>query len=171
MIHIYCGDGKGKTSAAIGLAVRAAGRGRAVLIARFLKSEDSGEVLALPKIPGIRVMPCEKEFGFYFRMTEEQKLEAAEYYSRLFEQACEMARSRQIDVLILDELMAACSYRLVDEAKAAAFLRDCPADLEVVMTGRNPSEQLVGLADYVSEVVMKKHPYEQGVAAREGIEY
>ncbi|EHI60209.1 hypothetical protein HMPREF9473_01796 [ [Hungatella hathewayi WAL-18680] len=76
-VHIYCGDGKGKTTAAIGLAVRAAGRGKKVVIARFLKTEDSGEVEVLRSIPGITVLPCEKTFGFYFQMTEEQKREAA----------------------------------------------------------------------------------------------
>lgn len=70
-VHIYCGDGKGKTTAAVGLAVRAAGRGMRVLIVRFLKTEDSGEVSVLRRIPGIEVVPCEKTFGFTFRMTEE----------------------------------------------------------------------------------------------------
>ena len=78
MIQIYCGDGKGKTTAALGLAVRAAGREKRVLIARFLKTDDSGEVPVLSGIPGIQVMPCKKTFGFYFRMTDQQKKEAAD---------------------------------------------------------------------------------------------
>ena len=90
-VHIYCGDGKGKTTAAIGLAVRAAGRGKKVVIARFLKTEDSGEVEVLRSIPGITVLPCEKTFGFYFQMTEEQKREAALYYGSLLERAWSMA--------------------------------------------------------------------------------
>ena len=73
LIHIYCGDGKGKTTAATGLAVRAAGRGKRVVIARFLKTDDSGEVFVLKQVPGITVIPCTKTFGFYFRMTEKQK--------------------------------------------------------------------------------------------------
>ena len=83
MIHIYCGDGKGKTSAALGLAVRAAGRGKQVLIARFLKSEDSGEVIALRQIKEIEVIPCEKTFGFYKNMTKEVRQEAKEYYEKI----------------------------------------------------------------------------------------
>lgn len=171
MIHIYCGDGKGKTSAAIGLAVRAAGRGRKVLIARFLKNNDSGEVTALAEIDGICVLPCEKEFGFYSRMTKDQKAEAAEYYSGLFRRACEMVKKEAFQVLLLDELMAACTYQFVEESAVVDFLKTCPDGLEVVMTGRNPSEQLTALADYVSEVKMRKHPYEQGVPARKGIEF
>ena len=76
LLHIYCGDGKGKTSAAVGMAVRAAGCGMKVLVIRFLKTENSGEVEVLRSIPGITVPPCERTFGFVFRMTEEQKQEA-----------------------------------------------------------------------------------------------
>ena len=78
-VHIYCGDGKGKTSAALGLAVRAAGRTKRILLVRFLKNEDSGEVPALRLIPGITVMPCDQEFGFVFQMDQEKKTKAAEY--------------------------------------------------------------------------------------------
>ena len=112
-IHIYCGDGKGKTSAALGLAVRAAGRGRKVLIVRFLKNEDSGEVPALRQIPGIMVVPCEREFGFVFRMDEKQRAEAGSYYQKRFEQACCDGKNGTYDVLILDEILAACNYGLV----------------------------------------------------------
>ena len=92
MIHIYCGNGKGKTTAALGLAVRASGRAKRVLIARFLKTDDSGEVPTLSSIPQIHVIPCEKTFGFFFRMSEEQKKEAKEYYSQLFEQGTQSGR-------------------------------------------------------------------------------
>ena len=84
LVHIYCGDGKGKTSAAVGLAVRAAGRGMKVLVVRFLKTENSVEVEVLRSIPGITVTPCDRTFGFVFRMNEEQKAEAAEYYQKRF---------------------------------------------------------------------------------------
>ncbi len=87
LLHIYCGDGKGKTSAAVGMAVRAAGCGMKVLVIRFLKTENSGEVEVLRSIPGITVPPCERTFGFVFRMTEEQKQEAALYYQSRFEAA------------------------------------------------------------------------------------
>ena len=113
MIQIYCGDGKGKTTAALGLAVRAAGREKRVLIARFLKTDDSGEVPVLSGIPNIQVMPCKKTFGFYFRMTDQQKKEAADYYSHQFEEV--KAQAGEVDLVILDEIMAACNYQLVSE--------------------------------------------------------
>lgn len=93
LVHIYCGDGKGKTSAAVGLAVRAAGRGLPVVIARFLKTDDSGEVDMLKRLPGVRVLPCERTFGFVFRMSEETKREAAVWYGELFSRAVREAKA------------------------------------------------------------------------------
>ncbi|MCI9161871.1 MAG: cob(I)yrinic acid a,c-diamide adenosyltransferase [Lachnospiraceae bacterium] len=170
-IHIYCGNGKGKTSAALGLAVRAAGRGKRVLIVRFLKTEDSGEVSILRRIPGITVTPCDHEFGFTFQMGVEEKAEAAKYYRQRFEEACHEAVSCGYDILILDEILAACSSSMVREEDVINFLKNPPAHLEIVLTGRNPSRQLLEMADYVSEIRMEKHPYQKGLPARKGIEY
>lgn len=169
LVHIYCGDGKGKTSAAIGLAVRAAGRGKKVLISRFLKTDDSGEVMILKEIPGITVLPCEKSFGFLFRMNEEQKKEAASYYQEQFEKTVKMAE--RYDLLILDEMMASISGKMVPEERVLQFLQEKPENLEVVLTGRNPSDRLKEEADYISEILAVRHPYEKGIPAREGIEY
>ena len=170
-VHIYCGDGKGKTSSAVGLAVRASGRGKKVLIVRFLKTEDSGEVEVLRKIPGITVTPCDRTFGFVFRMNEEQKREAGAYFQSRFENAVKTAVEDGVDLLVLDEILASCNYGLVREDDVAEFLRNRPAEMEVVLTGRDPSDRLIALADYVSEIKMVKHPYTQGIGGREGIEY
>lgn len=171
LVHIYCGDGKGKTSAAVGLAVRAAGRGMKVLVVRFLKTENSGEVEMLRSLPGITVTPCDRTFGFVFRMNEEQKREAAQYYQKRFEDAAQEAVQGQYDLLILDEILASCNYGMVSEESVVEFLKDKPAELEVVLTGRDPSEALQDLADYVSEICMRKHPYQKGIPARRGIEF
>ena len=171
LVHIYCGDGKGKTSAAVGLAVRAAGRGMKVLVVRFLKTENSGEVEVLRSIPGITVTPCDRTFGFVFRMTEEQKQEAARYYQDRFETAARETVQGQYDLLVLDEILASCNYGMVKEQSVTEFLKSRPERLEVVLTGRDPSETLLELADYVSEICMRKHPYQKGIPARKGIEY
>lgn len=170
-VHIYCGDGKGKTTASIGLAVRAAGCGYRVLIARFLKTDNSGEVAGLSSVPGIEVVPCKRSFGFFSQMTEEQKREAAIYYSGLLENVVKRAVEEEYDMLVMDEIMAVCNYGLVEEARVRAFLQNRPAGMEVVLTGRDPSEKLVRLADYVSEIRKIKHPFDEGVTARKGIEY
>ena len=170
-VHIYCGDGKGKTTAAVGLAVRALGRGQKVLMTRFLKTDDSGEVRILKNLPGMDLTPCEKCFGFYFRMSEEEKKEAAEYYSHLLAATLKKAAEGQYDMLILDEIMAACKYGLAEEKKLLEFLKNRPKKLEVILTGRDPSPGILKAGDYISEIHALRHPYEKGVTAREGIEY
>lgn len=170
-VHIYCGDGKGKTTAALGLAVRAAGRGMKVIIARFLKNEDSGEVAVLRQIPGICLKPCHKCFGFFCQMTEEQKKEAKKYYGQLFRDTWKEALEGKYDMVILDEIMAACRYGFLSEEELEMRLRERPFGLEVVMTGREPSAGLLRMADYVSEICKRKHPYDQGIGARAGVEY
>lgn len=171
MIHLYCGEGKGKTTAGIGLCIRSAGYGHKILCVRFLKNNHSGELSILNRIKEVTVLPCEKEFGFYNRMTEEQKKEAKEYYSRLFGKAVKAVETEKYQVLFLDEIIASYNYALIDKEELLSFLKNKPEDLEVVMTGRNPAEELVELADYVSEIQKVKHPYDRGVKARKGIEY
>ena len=175
LIHIYCGDGKGKTTAAVGLAVRAAGRGKRVLISRFLKTEDSGEVAVLRSIPGITVLPCDRNFGFSWNMTQVQRKAAALYYDHCLLNAWNMALGADggepYDMLVLDEAIGACNLGFVDEAGLVKALKEKPAALEVILTGRCPSEALRDQADYITEMVMRRHPYERGVGAREGIEY
>ena len=178
-VHLYCGDGKGKTTAAIGLAVRAAGTGKQVVAARFLKTDQSAEVT---------LIPCEKTFGFTWKMTDEVKREAADYYKSMFETACreavkrcekaEDSRSRKIQnnetcdvLLVLDEVCASLSSGLLELTDIVDFLDHRPAELEVVMTGRKPPEELLLRADYVTEMKKIKHPFDRKILARRGIEY
>ena len=118
-----------------------------------------------------RVTPCEKSFGFTFRMTEEQKKEAAVYYTALLDRTLKKAAKGGYHMLVLDEIMAVMNCGLVQEETVRAFITGRPSGLEVVMTGREPSEELISLVDYVSEIRKVKHPYDQGISAREGIEY
>lgn len=174
LVHIYCGDGKGKTSAAVGLAVRAAGCGRRVVIARFLKTDNSGEVEILKRLPEVTLIPCRKTFGFVRSMDEETKKECAAYNRDLFFEAVELAKNA--DLVVFDEIMAAVNYGMVPETDVLNFLETRPKKgesdgLEVVLTGRNPSEALITAADYVSEICKRKHPFDRGITARRGVEY
>ena len=175
LIHIYCGDGKGKTSAAIGAAIRAAGRGKRVLLARFMKTEDSGELAALAQVPLITVLPDGEGFGFSWNMTDARRKAASDSYAGKLSMAWELAvgesEENAYDMLILDEVIGTCSLGFIREESLLAALRDKPQGLEVILTGRGPSEQLLEMADYVTEMTMVKHPYEHGVGARKGIEY
>ena len=169
-IHIYCGDGKGKSTAAMGLALRAAGSGEKVLVTQFLKDGTSSELKILREIPGVQVLTCDKKFGFFWNRTEEQKIQAKNAYEELFEKAVQTARQENIFLLVMDEFIAAYNHGMIDQKKALAFLKEKPENLEVVLTGRDPAPELLEIADYVSEIQKKKHPFDQGLPARRGIE-
>ncbi len=170
LIHIYCGDGKGKTTAAIGLAVRCAGHGNHVLIVQFLKSRPTGELTSLALLPNIEVMRGKETAKFTFQMNDAEKAEVKREHLALFEKVKEKCADEQIDLLIFDEVIGACNTGVFDKEALIAFLKNKPKSLEVVLTGRNPAPELVELADYVSEICKRKHPFEKGIPARVGVE-
>lgn len=170
LIHIYCGDGKGKTTAAVGLAVRAAGARQRVLFAQFLKNGDSSELSVLRALENVEVFVCAARHGFLWEMDENERARSRQDYSALLEEALEAAR-RGADLLILDEAVSACNLGVIAEEKLLAFLREKPVGLEVVLTGRYPSAALIARADYVTEMKKLRHPYDRGVGARRGIEF
>ncbi len=170
LIHIYCGDGKGKTTASLGLALRAAGRGFKVRIIQFLKSQDTGEIHALKKIPEITLIRSERRFKFYNQMSEQERKDCRDYQDKMLSEGLKAARSGEADLLILDEVLPSYQYHMVDREAVLSFLQNKPESLEVVLTGRDPAEELVELADYVSEMKKIKHPLDQGIPARIGIE-
>lgn len=170
LIHIYCGDGKGKTTAAVGLAVRCAGRGNKVLLVQFLKSRDSGELYSLAKLPDIEVMRGKESKKFTFQMNEEEKHALLIEHNKMFEQVLAKIKNGGYSLLILDEVIGALNAKVFEMSKLIEFLRHKPENLEVVLTGRNPAPKLVEIADYVSEMRKVKHPMDKGIMAREGIE-
>lgn len=170
LIHIYCGDGKGKTTAAVGLAVRCAGRGNKVLLVQFLKSRDSGELYSLAKLPDIEVMRGKESKKFTFQMNEEEKHALLIEHNKMFEQVLAKIKNGGYSLLILDEVIGALNVKVFEMPKLIEFLRHKPENLEVVLTGRNPAPELVEIADYVSEMRKVKHPMDKGIMAREGIE-
>ena len=169
LIHLYCGDGKGKTTASIGLAVRCAGAGGRVVFAQFFKDGSSAELNVLRTLPGVTVLVCPTKYGFFKNMTEEKKAAARADYTALLESA--LAAAGDADLLVLDEAVSACNHGVIPEARLLAFLGDRPEGLEVAVTGREPSAALEEKADYVTEMVKRRHPFDRGIAARKGVEF
>ena len=172
MIEIYCGDGKGKTTASVGLAVRGAGHNIKVIFMQFMKGDSSGEIAVLRKIPCVSVYHTPVFYGFVKNMTDEQKREMCGHYSRLIEKAHEEIKNANGEkmIIILDEVIHACNYGLLKEEELLNLIDGCPENIEIVLTGRDPSDELVKRADYISEVKKIKHPFDRGIMAREGIE-
>lgn len=170
LVHLYCGDGKGKTTAAVGLAVRHSGRGGKVVFAQFLKDGTSGECRVLAKL-GVTVLAANPVGKFSFRMTEEEKAETAAALGRTFDAATGFAVRERSTLLVLDEVCAAVNCGFLPEKTLTEFLESRPDSLEVVLTGRDPSENLQVHADYITEMKKRRHPFDEGVAAREGIEF
>ena len=170
LVHIYFGDGKGKTTASVGLAVRCAGAGGKVLFSQFMKDGSSSEISVLKQIDGITVTDGYSKAKFTRFMTDEEHIEAREYYSNEFERVTKKAEDEKFDLLILDELINAVDKNYVELDKVIEFIENKPEGLEIVMTGRNPDRKLFDYADYVSDVIKIKHPFDKGIGSRLMIE-
>jgi cob(I)alamin adenosyltransferase len=170
LIHIYTGDGKGKTTAAIGLSIRMAGSGGKVIFTQFLKDNKSSELALLSKLPLIQFIPVPKSFGFYKYLSPLEQNEAKEVYTQLLKDVLDRAAMGDCQLLVLDEVIAAYNHQLIPKDCLLDFLRNKPQSLEIVMTGRCAAEELIELADYVSEIMKVKHPYDSGIEARVGVE-
>jgi len=171
MMHVYYGNGKGKTTAALGLALRAAGHGRKVVIVQFLKNSPTGEEASFKLYPGITLLRGKAGKAFSFAMNEDEKRETRLIHNSNLESASSLVYGGACDMLILDEGMDAVRKELVDEALVRRLVFERPENVELVVTGHKPVQWLLDAADYVTEMVKQKHPFDRGVGAREGIEY
>lgn len=165
MLHLYWGDGKGKTTTAMGLALRALGHGRKVAIVQFLKDGTSGEIEPLRRL-GAVVYACPNA-KFTWLMNEEEKAAARCNGTAALRQALE----QPCDLLVLDEACAAYENNLVDRDLLRKAAARADAGLEVVLTGRNPADWMQDAANYSTQMRACQHPYTKGVPAREGVEY
>lgn len=166
MVHIYTGDGKGKTTCAIGLAIRCAGYGKKVKFFQFLKATPTGELSPLEKagVETLRINSCEK---FYCDMTDVEKhitkTEIENQLCNIFSEKC--------DLIILDEIICVAANEIITIEKIIEIIKSKPQDTELVLTGRNMPDSLLQYADYVSEIKCIKHPYSNGTQARYGIDF
>ena len=172
LIHIYHGDGKGKTTAALGLALRAAGCGKNVVIVQFLKGWTCGEHNSLAHLPNIslfRAKPSSNKFTH--EMTDEEKCQTKASQDECLKAALELVEKGQCDVLILDEAIDTHQLGLLDTELLEGLIFNKPEFLELILTGRNPNTSMLEQADYVTEMIKHKHPYDEGIDARRGIEF
>jgi cob(I)alamin adenosyltransferase len=169
LIHIYTGDGKGKTTAAIGLCTRAAGRDKKVIFSQFLKTQDTGELDSLEKL-GITVICSTLRLGFTNTMNSAAKHLCAKEQQKIVKEIQEHLSRGKTDMLVLDEILDAVNANMLDEAELRSLVAHKPPDTELVLTGRNPPAWLTEEANYISDIRKIKHPYDQGIQARPGIE-
>ncbi|MHB1415354.1 MAG: cob(I)yrinic acid a,c-diamide adenosyltransferase [Chloroflexota bacterium] len=167
LVQVYTGDGKGKTTAALGLALRASGQGLRVGFIQFLKGyARCGEHRFVERWPAFRIVqPASRSV---FRQDEEGLRAAAEEALGLTREAL---ASREYDLLILDEALTALKLKALTLDEVLGLIGGKPADLELVLTGRGAPPEVIGAADLVTEMVPHKHPFDRGVKARKGIEY
>jgi len=170
LVQIYTGDGKGKTTAALGLAMRAVGHGFRVYIIQFMKGKGGyGELEGLK-----RLQPeCQIEhFGAQGWVHKGENLEDhIQEVRKAFIRTQEIIISGEWDIIILDEILNAIWFELIPESDVLGLVNQKPPNVELVLTGRNASKVLIERADLVTEMVQRKHPFEQGIMARVGIEY
>jgi cob(I)alamin adenosyltransferase len=167
MIHVYTGNGKGKTTAALGLAVRAAGAGLKVFIAQFAKGRSCSELKALKKIGHISCA----QFGTACFIRKTPTLRDKELAARGLAVVMDLVRRKQHDMIVLDEINVAVHLGLIDSGPLVCFLRSVPKDIEIVLTGRWAHPAVLRTADLISEIKEVRHYYRKKVKARKGIEF
>lgn len=172
LIHIYTGNGKGKTTAAIGLCIRAAGNNKRVLFSQMLKSGRTGEMEILNDMEQIRVIrPEARVKGFVWELDESEKAimcECTEEALVFIEREISLGKW---DMVIMDEILGCIHNGFISVDRILNILKNKPDHVEIVLTGRNAPEALMEAADYVSEIMAVKHPYQKGIGARKGIEF
>ncbi len=171
LIHVYYGYGKGKTTAALGLALRASGSGKRVVIVQFLKDSNTSELNNLELLPNVTVYRGTAAKCFVRDMTPQQLEETKRVQDSNLTNALEAVTSGTCDLLILDEALDAYQLGLLDSSLFLDLVFNKPAALELVITGHKPDNHIISRADYVTEMVKIKHPYDRGIAGRKGIEF
>jgi cob(I)alamin adenosyltransferase len=169
LVQVYTGDGKGKTSAAFGLALRAIGRGFKVYVIQFIKGGfDYGELHIVDKLPNFKLAA----FGRGKFITDfSPSGEDAKLAQEALKSATKVVKEGEYDIIILDEVNVALNMKLIKIDEVLKLIKTRPKHVELVLTGRNAPPRLIEVADLVTEMREVKHPYTKGVQPRKGIEY
>lgn len=171
-LHLYTGDGKGKTTAAMGMALRCLGHGKRVLVGQFIKDGRSGELTALGQLPDAVVMPCPPMQGFTFTMTEAEHAATASAQGAYLHELCRRIAEVKPACIVLDELAMAVPLGMISPEDAQQLIDTALAHGETIVTGYYAPAWLRDRADYVTCMQSEKHPYQtENLPAREGVEW
>ena len=171
LIHIYYGYGKGKTTAALGLVLRACGYDMKVVIVQFLKEMRTGELISLENLPNVTVFRGAATAEFTNTMSKDEKDRTTNIHNNNLEKALKLVDEDQCDLLVLDEVLDAYQMGMVDEKLFERIVLNKPKGLELVITGHKKTDWVMKKGDYITEMVSVKHPYSKGIRARKGIEF
>ena len=166
MIHTYYGDGKGKTTAAVGLALRAAGNKMRVMFVQFLKTEFSGERNALHVFENITLTENPLEMRFTYEMDERERQQASVIFRGMFDRSVALTLSERYDMIVLDEVFDVINAGLLSESEVFEFIRNAPVNIEIVMTGHEPPQRFIDASDYVTEFKKIKHQDQASIRPR-----
>ena len=167
-IHVYTGPGKGKTTAALGLGLRAAGAGFKVYMIQFMKGRRYSEINSIESLSNFTIVQYGRDEFVNKENPEQVDVDLAQ---KGFKHAQEISKSKKYDVLILDEINVAVDFKLIKLEDVIKLIEQKPETLELVLTGRNAHPNVVKIADVVTEMLEIKHPYQYGVLARKGIDF
>jgi len=168
-LQVYTGEGKGKTTAALGQALRAVGHGQQVIVIQFMKGQiNYGELKAVEDVPGLKI----EQYGLpTFVERGNPSAEDREWARKGMERAKKVIREARYDMVVLDEISVAVDYGLVGLDEVLGLIKARPPEMELVLTGRYAAKEIIELADLVTEMKEIKHHYQKGIQAREGIEF
>ncbi|QIV79310.1 cob(I)yrinic acid a,c-diamide adenosyltransferase [Fervidobacterium pennivorans subsp. keratinolyticus] len=166
-IHVYTGNGKGKTTAAFGLALRAVCAGKKVYIGQFIKGMRYSELDAPKYLPNLVIEQYGRDCFIFNSLTEEDIKLARQGLEKI----ARIIKSGEYDVVVMDEVNVAVYYKLFQPADVVEILKNKPEHVEIILTGRYAPQEFIDIADLVTEMREIKHYYQKGVLAREGIEY
>ncbi len=167
-IHVYTGPGKGKTTAALGLGLRANGAGYKVHIIQFMKGRRYNEINAIEKLDNFSISQYGRDEFVSKENPEKIDIDLAQ---KGLLHANDVIKNKKYDMVVLDEINVAIDYNLISIKDMLKLIEKKPEDLELVLTGRNAHPEIIRIADVVTEMLEIKHPFQQGVLAKEGIDF
>ncbi|MFC1645643.1 cob(I)yrinic acid a,c-diamide adenosyltransferase [Candidatus Omnitrophota bacterium] len=174
MLHIYYGKGKGKTSAALGLILRAAGRKRKIILFQFLKPKGlfSGEYASLKKFPNVKQVRFDQKHPIFMVSDKEKQIcKIKTHIRKSMSELSKIIRKKSFDILVCDEMLNLIDCGFIKEKDIIAVFNKIKDKKEVILTGRKKPKKLTAIADYVTEFRLIKHPFQRGILARKNIEY